>query len=157
MCMIISCPLPQYNIIGELISAAVSFILHSEPNENPPEFTLICRSEGGPVMTVTWQRNGEPVQEDSNHETSQIIVDISVNTIYHNILRVRGREEGQYRCNVSNNIEDYVRDSIGIRFSSFEVKGDSCILSMMFLLHHLHHFKNHVYSCRDSYSTHCCL
>ena len=76
--------------------------LHSEPNENPPEFTLTCRSEGGPATAVVWQRDGDTVQEDSNHETSQIIVDTSANTIYHNRLRVRGREGGQYRCRVSN-------------------------------------------------------
>jgi hypothetical protein len=54
-----------------------------------------------------WWRNGEPVQEDSNHETSQIIVDTSKNTIYNNTLRIRGTEGGQYKCSVSNNLSDY--------------------------------------------------
>ena len=40
--------------------------------------------------------------EDSDHETSQVIVDLSANTVYENRLRVRGREGGNYRCNVSN-------------------------------------------------------
>ena len=58
-------------------------------------------------MTVEWQRDGEPVQEDSNHETSQIIVDTSENTTYNNTLRVRGREEGMYKCTVTNNVPDF--------------------------------------------------
>ena len=36
------------------------------------------------------------VEEDSNHMTSQIIVDTSRNTVYNNTLRVRGREGGRY-------------------------------------------------------------
>ena len=109
--------------IGELNYATVYVTLNSEPNENPPEFTLTCYSEGGPATTVMWQRNGEPVKEDSNHETSQIIVDTTENTIYHNTLRVRGREGGQYTCNVSNNIWDFVSDLQSSAFGSTRVKG----------------------------------
>ena len=47
------------------------------------------------------------VEEDSNHMTSQIIVDTSRNTVYNNTLRVRGREGGTYRCNISNNRHEY--------------------------------------------------
>ena len=110
--------------IGELNYTLVSLIVYSVPNENPPEFTLICRSKSGPVTTVMWWRNGEPVQEDSNHETSQIIVDTSENTVYHNILRVRGREGGLYTCNVSNNIQDFVSDLRSSAVGSFKVKGN---------------------------------
>ena len=49
------------------------------------------------------------VEEDSNHMTSQVIVDISSNTVYNNTLRVRGREGGlYYRCRVSNKRHEYV-------------------------------------------------
>ena len=42
------------------------------------------------------------VEEDSNHMTSQVIVDISSNTVYNNTLRVRGREGGlYYRCKLA--------------------------------------------------------
>ena len=98
--------------LGELNFALVILILNSEPNENPPEFTLTCRSEGGPATTVMWWRNRELVQEDSNHETSQIIVDTSEDTVYHNKLRVRGREGGLYTCNVSNNILSVTFDQV---------------------------------------------
>ena len=50
-------------------------------------------------------RNGVRVEEDSNHMTSQIIVDTSANTVYNNTLRVRGRESGIYKCIVSSDRE----------------------------------------------------
>ena len=84
---------------GQLSSAAdITFTLESEANEDPPEFTLTCQSRGGPVTEVEWRRNGVRVEEDSNHMTSQIIVDTSRNTVYNNTLRVRGREGGRYKC-----------------------------------------------------------
>ena len=110
------CELPLYGMImmtmtcyftGRLRSSSMSFTLHTEPRESPPEFSLTCRSEGGPATTVSWQRNGHSVQEDSDHQTSQVIVDTSHNSVYDNKLRVRGREGGNYSCTVSNNIWDY--------------------------------------------------
>ena len=80
----------------------MSFTLHTEPDVSPPEFTLTCRSEGGPATTVLWQRYGTTVGEDIDLETSQVIVDPLRNTVYENRLRVRGREEGSYNCTVSN-------------------------------------------------------
>ena len=47
-------------------------------------------------------RNGVRVEEDSNHMTSQIIVDTSTDNVYNNTLRVRGRESGTYKCIVSS-------------------------------------------------------
>ena len=84
----------------------MSFTLHTEPDVSPPGFTLTCLSEGGPATTVLWQRYGTTVGEDSDHETSQVIVDLSANTVYENRLRVRGREGGNYRCTVSNDFGD---------------------------------------------------
>ena len=74
---------------GGLSSAVIYFTLDSEANKDPPEFTLTCQSRGGPASKVEWMKNGVRVEEDSNHMTSQIIVDTSVNTVYNNTLRVR--------------------------------------------------------------------
>ena len=93
---------------GRLASAVIYFTLDSEANEDPPEFTLTCQSKGGPATEVVWMRNGVRVEEDSNHTTSQIIVDTSGNTVYNNTLRVRGRETGGYSCIVRNNRYQFV-------------------------------------------------
>ena len=93
---------------GRLKSAVIYFTLDSEANEDPPEFTLTCQSKGGPATEVVWMRNGLRVEKDSNHTTSQIVVDTSGNTVYNNILRVRGREGGRYDCIVSNNRYQFV-------------------------------------------------
>ena len=93
--------------IGNLSSVFIRFTLESEANEDPPEFTFTCQSRGGPVTEVEWRRNGVRVEEDSN-TTSQIIVNTSSNTVYNNTLRVRGREEGLYVCDMSNNRHEYV-------------------------------------------------
>ena len=71
----------------KLSRTAVEFILHTEPYVSPPEFTIICLTEGGPATTVLWRRpNGAIVQEgDSDHETSQIIVNTQ-NSVYENRL-----------------------------------------------------------------------
>ena len=95
---------------GRLSSAVIYFTLDSEANEDPPEFTLTCQSRGGPVTEVEWMRDGVRVEEDSNHTTSQIIVDTSANTVYNNTLRVRGRERGDYKCIISNNRHEYFAD-----------------------------------------------
>ena len=97
---------------GNLSSAVLYFALESEANEDPPEFTLTCQSRGGPVTEVEWRRNGVRVEEDSNHMTSQIIVDTSSNTVYNNTLRVRGRETGTYVCTVRHNAQDFFDSDI---------------------------------------------
>ena len=80
----------------------MNFTLHTEPSVSPPEFSIICRTEGGPATYVSWSLNMK-VQEDSDHETSQIIVDTSHNSVYENRLRVRGRESGTYYCTIIRN------------------------------------------------------
>ena len=95
---------------GQLSSAVLHFTLESEANEDPPEFTLTCQSRRGPVTEVEWRRDGDTVEDDSNHMTSQIIVDTSEITVYNNTLRVRGRESGRYVCTVRNNAQDFFPD-----------------------------------------------
>ena len=73
--------------------------------------SISCRTHGGPATTVQWTLNGVSVQEDSDHETSQIILDTSLNSVYDNRLRVRGKRYGTYNCSVSNNIQHFVNVS----------------------------------------------
>ena len=93
----------------------MNFTLHTEPRASVPEFTISCRTHGGPATTVQWTVNGVSVQEDSDHETSQLILDTSLNSVYDNRLRVRGRRNGTYNCSVSNNIKFYLNND-GIIF-----------------------------------------
>ena len=98
-----------YCLAGQLNhSVSMNFTLHTEANASVPEFTISCHTHGGPARTVQWTVNGVPVQEDSDHETSQLILDTSLNSVYDNRLRVRGRRNGTYNCSVSNNIKYYL-------------------------------------------------
>ena len=99
---------------------------------SPPEFTIICLTEGGPATTVLWQRpNGAIVQQgDSDHETSQIIVN-TTNSVYENRLRVRGREGGTYFCIISNNIKDYFPNLVNM---TSRAPGVCCKLTVNIIL-----------------------
>ena len=98
----------------------MNFTLHTEPRASPPEFTISCRTHGGPATTVQWTVDGVPVQEDSDHETSQIILDTSHNSVYDNRLRVRGRTSGTYNCSISNNIRYFIRDASVVQVNASE-------------------------------------
>ena len=91
------------------MSVEIFFTLDSEPND-PPEFTLTCRSEGGPVTTVIWEKDRIPLRENISYTTSQIITNTSSNTVYYNTLSIKGREYGTYNCTVNNNIKKFIND-----------------------------------------------
>ena len=87
---------------------AVNFTLTTEPNETPPQFTITCHTHGGPATTVLWILDDSFVDEDSNHKTSQTILDTSHNSVYENNLHVTGRRGGTYTCIVDSNIRNYL-------------------------------------------------
>ena len=101
----------------------MNFTLHTEPSVNPPEFTIISRTEGGPPTHVLWTGPNGLVQEDSDHEISKIIVDTSHNSIYENKLRVRGRESGTYISFIVNNVNDYFPGTISLLRVPLSVMG----------------------------------
>ena len=102
---------------------------------SPPEFTIICRTEGGPVTTALWRRpNGDIVQQGhSDYETSQIIVDTH-NSVYENRLRVRGREGGTYFCIISNNIKDYFPNLVNMTARAPGVRCKLMIVKYFFMI-----------------------
>ena len=82
--------------------SSVQFQLTSELNATTPTFTLTCTSTGGPVTTVSWRRDGEILNDNSNYSiSSQVLTDAETAT-YSHTLRVTGRPFGEYECNVSN-------------------------------------------------------
>ena len=92
---------------GVLTLSSVNFTLHTELSVSPPEFTITCRTQGGPATTVEWQNSTHKVERDSDHEISQVIVNTS-NSIYESRLRVKGKENGTYICIIRYNQEPYV-------------------------------------------------
>ena len=87
---------------GELsYSVTMNFTLHTEPNASVPEFTISCRTHGGPATTVQWTVNGSITLTHIDHETSQLILNTSLDSVYDNRFRVRGSISGTYNCTVS--------------------------------------------------------
>ena len=107
----------------------MNFTLHTEVTVSPPEFTVTCRTEGGPATNVTWRHDGAELPEDYNKQ-SQIILDTSQNSVYENRLRVRGRESGIYLCSIDNVLSK--------RGSSIMVEG-LCI-PIHYTLHQSNHY-----------------
>ena len=110
-------------LAGILRESSVRFILHTEPSVSPPEFTIIIHTEGGPATHVLWGWSNEAVQEDSDHQMSQLIVDTSHNSVYENRLRVRGRENGTYLCYIINNVNEYFPGTISLLLEQLRVMG----------------------------------
>ena len=99
----------------------MNFTLHTEPITNPPEFTITCRSHGGPATVVNWYRNADLLHEDSNHTLVKKILDTKQNTTYENSLCVRGRETGEYSCRITNNLQVSLPNAQGESQSATEV------------------------------------
>ena len=110
------CILGELSISGQLSnSITINFTLHTEPRVSPPEFTISCRTRGGPATEVSWFRNRNRLtksvteskyvilmEESQNHsvyiETSQTILDTSFDSVYDSKLFVRGRVGGEFSC-----------------------------------------------------------
>ena len=86
--------------IVQLLNITVHFTLHTDPRAEVPEFTISCRTYGGPATTVQWTVNGWRIYG----QTSKLILDASHNSVYDNRLRVRGKRTGYYRCAISNGV-----------------------------------------------------
>ena len=96
----------QYsNPAAKLVNISMNFTLHTDLRAEVPEFTLSCRSYGGPATTVVWVVNQNIILfAEDNNETSQVILDTSQISVYDNRLTVRGRNAREYSCAVGNSI-----------------------------------------------------
>ena len=100
----------------------VNFTLHTELRASVPEFTISCRTRGGPASTVSWIVDEVTVKgSDIDHETSQVILDTSHNSVYDNRLRVRDRRTGTYYCIITGHFID----------SSFLTRGSQTIAGII--------------------------
>ena len=87
----------------------MNFTLHTEPRASVPEFTLSCRTHGGPATHIYWINP----QEMFEHEMSQLILDTTQDSVCDNRVRVKSRKSGPYKC-VVNNILDTIFGSITV-------------------------------------------
>lgn len=88
-------------LAGAIEEVEMSFQLETAVTVDPPQFSVTCRSVGGPATTVTWERNGVTIQDNATFSSSQIVTD-AVMAEYLNVLVVAGRYAGEYECTVSN-------------------------------------------------------
>ena len=73
---------------------------------SPPEFSIICRTHGGPTTSVLWHLpnnkllNVDPelMENYTNYDASTVVIDTTQNCIYENRLRVRGNYSGIFTC-----------------------------------------------------------
>ena len=72
---------------------------------SPPEFSIICRTHGGPATIVEWFLTRPQLEVEDTE--SQLIVDTSQNSTYENRLTVKGRYNKKCYCTIENNIQDY--------------------------------------------------
>ena len=95
---------------------------------SPPEFSIICRTHGGPATNVEWYLPLPDEMEFIDNEISQLIVDTSYNTVYENRLLVRGSHSGIYQCRIENNIRDYFPTASYLVHQSIQITGMTIII-----------------------------
>ena len=83
--------------LGDVTINFLTLDVNSDLNGDRPQFTLVCKSSGGPATTVTWSRNSLDVTGTSN-----TVLESSLYSRYIHSLTVTGREWGNYECSVSN-------------------------------------------------------
>ena len=86
-----------------IISAAqpvepIVFQLTSDPAAQSVTFSLTCTSNGGPINTMQWERDGVAVPGSNIYPD---LTDTETAT-YSNTLHVTGRQTGVYTCTVTD-------------------------------------------------------
>ena len=61
----------------------MNFTLHTDLRAEVPEFTISCRSYGGPATTVVWVVD-QILLAENDTGTSQVILDTSQISVYDN-------------------------------------------------------------------------
>ena len=76
----------------------IPFQLTPDPAAQSVSFSLTCTSNGGPISTMEWRKDGMAVS-DSNY-----FPDLTNNetATYINVLQVPGRETGIYSCDATD-------------------------------------------------------
>ena len=85
--------------LGSLSSDELTF--------DPSSHTVSCVSSGGPVNTVTWSRNGDPITSSTSpYQLSQNTLMSGVTSTFLHTLTITGGDaedyNGKFSCTVSN-------------------------------------------------------
>ena len=77
------------------------------PTYDEESRTLTCVSTGSPATTVSWMKDGLPIDDSTHYTLTQTITD-RVSSTYSNVLTVSegapGGVAGTYTCTVSNEL-----------------------------------------------------
>ena len=99
----------------------ITFALTTDERADHPEFTITCRTCGGPAKRMQWFRgqDQQEIKNSASYEMSQHIVNGSEVTVYDNKLEVRGRRYGEYTCILGSGEE--LQKSIDVSGKRIEV------------------------------------
>ena len=103
----------------------LQFQLLTEPNIDPPMFTLTCSTTGGPPTIVSWMRDSRTMVYDNSFVFSQTVTNFVAAT-YTNTLTITGRYPGQYTLTALNRNTDIYTVSIPV-ISTFQVTGKTTV------------------------------
>ena len=117
-------------IIDHISLSSSSFL------SDPPTFTLVSDTTGGPPTTYTWTRNGQVITNNASYSISLQVGQSYTgfqNSLYRSTLTVTGRLPGVYQYSVTNRATSVmVTDQFTIE------GGTACINFVVVLLHYLY-------------------
>ena len=108
-----------------MLQNGLQFQLLTEPNIDPPVFTLTCSTTGGPPTIVSWTRDSRTMVYDSSFVFTQTVTNFVAAT-YTNTLTITGRYPGQYTLTALNRNTDIYTVSIPVT-STFQVTGKTTV------------------------------
>ena len=132
--------------LKDLVS--IDFTLHTDINAITPEFTITCLTSGGPATNVEWKLNGANV----GGSKTQHIWDSSSNAVYENKLLMRGRKNGTYSCDISNNIRHYLP-----MVPAMELHGNITVKGIHYASERERDINYFICSCRRAHLSYSCL
>ena len=76
----------------------------------PDSFTLTCTTTGSPATTVTWMKDGSPLDIDGTTYSMEQNVTVRANSTYDSVLTINDgnrNDLGTYSCEVQNALGTY--------------------------------------------------
>ena len=106
-------------------------LLSSSFLADPPTFTLVADTSGGPPETYTWTRDGVEIWENQSIALQRSIR-VFQDSLYRSTLSMRGRLPGVYRFTVNNRATSMARSR------DFTIEGISLYVNNIIMLEDIH-------------------